>query len=117
MSRGIDASRGPHFSDASLSLEAALEGMGVALAMKPLVRSEIEAGRLVVPFDITAPASYSYYLVTPESAREAGTVSDFRELAARRGRARARVKRIGRGPLEPADLAEAPVEQRRRLRT
>jgi len=77
--RGIDASRGPHFSDASLSLEAALEGMGVALAMKPLVRSEIEAGRLVVPFDISAPASYSYYLVTPEGARGKGTVSEFRE--------------------------------------
>jgi len=75
---GIDASRGPHFSDASLSLEAALEGMGVALAMKPLVRSEIEAGRLVVPFDITAPASYSYYLVTPEGSRGEGTVSEFR---------------------------------------
>ncbi|MEO5694492.1 MAG: transcriptional regulator GcvA [Usitatibacter sp.] len=77
--RGIDASRGPHFSDASLSLEAALEGMGVALAMKPLVRSEIEAGRLVVPFDISAPASYSYYLVTPEGSRGGGTVSDFRK--------------------------------------
>jgi len=43
------------------------------------VRSEIEAGRLVVPFDITAPASYSYYLVTPEGARDTGTVSDFRK--------------------------------------
>ncbi len=75
----IDAARGPHFSDASLSLEAALEGMGVALAMKPLVRTEIEAGRLAVPFDITAPASYSYYLVTPESDADAGPVFDFRK--------------------------------------
>jgi LysR family glycine cleavage system transcriptional activator len=73
----VDASRGPHFSDASLSLEAALEGMGVALAMKPLVRTEIEAGRLAVPFDITAPATYSYYLVTPEGAN--GTVAAFRQ--------------------------------------
>jgi LysR family glycine cleavage system transcriptional activator len=73
---GVDASRGPHFSDASLSLEAALEGMGVALAMAPLVRTEIEAGRLAVPFDITAPASYSYYLVTPEGSN--GTVAAFR---------------------------------------
>jgi LysR family glycine cleavage system transcriptional activator len=77
--RGIDASRGPHFSDASLSLEAALEGMGVALAMKPLVRTEIEAGRLVVPFDITAPASYAYYLVTAEGGSEDGSVAAFRK--------------------------------------
>ena len=76
---GMDASKGPHFSDASLSFEAALEGMGVALAMKPLVRPEIEAGRLVVPFDITAPASYSYYLVTPEGTDTVGTVAGFRK--------------------------------------
>jgi LysR family glycine cleavage system transcriptional activator len=77
--RGVDASRGPHFSDASLSLEAALEGMGVALAMKPLVCTEREAGRLVVPFDITAPASYSYYLVTPEGSAAEGSIAAFRK--------------------------------------
>jgi LysR family glycine cleavage system transcriptional activator len=75
----IDAARGPHFSDASLSFEAALEGLGVALAMKPLVRGEIEAGRLVVPFDITAPAAYSYYLVTPDAAPRGGSVESFRD--------------------------------------
>jgi LysR family transcriptional regulator, glycine cleavage system transcriptional activator len=75
----IDASRGPHFSDASLAFEAALEGMGVALAIKPLVRSEIEAGRLVVPFDIAAPASYAYYLVTPEGVRGNATLDAFRD--------------------------------------
>ena len=74
----IDAQRGPHFSDASLAFEAALEGMGVALAMKPLVRSEIEAGRLVVPFDIAAPASYAYYLVTPEGDPGDGALGEFR---------------------------------------
>jgi LysR family glycine cleavage system transcriptional activator len=74
----IDVGRGPHFSDASLAFEAALEGMGVALAMKPLVRSEIEAGRLVVPFDIAAPASYAYYLVTPEAASDDGALGHFR---------------------------------------
>jgi LysR family glycine cleavage system transcriptional activator len=47
--------------------------------MKPLVRSEIEAGRLVVPFDISAPASYSYYLVTPEVIAANPSVQDFRE--------------------------------------
>ena len=75
---GVDSTKGPHFSDASLSFEAALEGLGVALVMKPLVRTEIEAGRLVVPFDLTAPASYSYYLVTPEGSDDGGTVAGFR---------------------------------------
>jgi LysR family glycine cleavage system transcriptional activator len=47
--------------------------------MKPLVRSEIEAGRLVVPFDITAPAAFSYYLVTPETSAQNPGVAAFRE--------------------------------------
>ena len=75
----IDVSRGPRFSNASLALEAAIEGMGVALSMKPLVRAEIDAGRLVVPFDVSAPAAFSYYLVTPEASAQAPGVAAFRE--------------------------------------
>lgn len=75
----FDVSRGPHFSDASLAFEAAREGMGVVLAMKPLVRAEIEAGRLAMPFDIAAPASYAYYLVTPEGSASNPTVAEFRD--------------------------------------
>jgi LysR family glycine cleavage system transcriptional activator len=75
----IDATRGTHFTDASLSVEAAREGLGVALAMKPLVRSEIEAGRLVMPFNITTPASYAYYLVTAEGTAPGGAVDTFRD--------------------------------------
>jgi LysR family glycine cleavage system transcriptional activator len=76
--KGMDASRGPHFSDASLALEAAIEGMGIALAMKPLVSAEIEAGRLATPFDVSAPTSYSYFLVTPESSVENPAIAAFR---------------------------------------
>ena len=61
------------------ALEAAIEGMGVTLAMKPLVRSEIEARRLVVPFDIAAPTAYSYYLVTPETGAASPSVASNSE--------------------------------------
>jgi LysR family transcriptional regulator, glycine cleavage system transcriptional activator len=74
----VDATRGPHFSDASLAVEAALEAMGVALVLKPLVRAEIEAGRLAVPFDIAAPTSFAYYLVTPEAYAKKPHVAAFR---------------------------------------
>ena len=53
--------------------------LGVALAMKPLVRSEIEAGRLVMPFNISAPASHAYYLVTAEGSKPSSSVGAFRE--------------------------------------
>jgi LysR family glycine cleavage system transcriptional activator len=74
----VDPARGPHFSDASLAVEAAIEGMGVALVLKPLVRAEIEAGRLAVPFDIAAPTSFAYYLVTPEANARNPHVEAFR---------------------------------------
>lgn len=64
--RDVDAARGPHFSDASLAINAAIEGLGVALAMKPLVSEHVEEGRLAIPFEIPAPTRYSYYLVTHE---------------------------------------------------
>ncbi|HUQ29592.1 MAG TPA: transcriptional regulator GcvA [Usitatibacter sp.] len=75
----IDATRGPHFSDAALALDAAVEGMGVTLAIKSLLTSEIEAKRLVVPFEIAAPTGYAYYLVTPEAAGESRALASFRQ--------------------------------------
>jgi LysR family glycine cleavage system transcriptional activator len=88
--KDIDATRGPHFSDAALALDAAVEGMGVTLAIKSLLGAEIEAQRLAVPFDIAAPTGYAYYLVTPESAAENAEVRTFREwlLAEAAGRRR-----------------------------
>ena len=75
---GVDAGRGPRFSDASLAIEAAIEGMGVALAVKPLLAAEIEAGRLAVPFDIVAPANWAYFLVSPEGAADRPPIAAFR---------------------------------------
>jgi len=75
----IDATRGPHFSDAALAMDAAIQGLGVTLAIKSLVRSEIESKRLAVPFDIAAPTGYAYFLVTPESAAENAAVFAFRQ--------------------------------------
>lgn len=74
----IDATRGPHFSNAALAMDAAIEGMGVTLAIKPLVTTDIQAKRLAVPFDISAPTGYAYFLVTPEASAENRAVSSFR---------------------------------------
>jgi LysR family glycine cleavage system transcriptional activator len=76
--RDVDGSRGPHFSDASLAVEAAIEGMGVALAIKPLLCAEIGAGRLVVPFDLPMRARWAYYLVAPDSVADDDAVTSFR---------------------------------------
>lgn len=76
--KGVDASRGPRFSNASLVHEAAMDGLGVALALRPLVDSDIVEGRLVVPFEREAPTRFAYYLVTPESLAEHPAADCFR---------------------------------------
>ena len=75
---GVDAARGPHFSDAALAFEAALDGQGVLLALKPLVRSDVAAGRLITPFDTMLPSRYAYHLVIPEALAERPAVAAFR---------------------------------------
>jgi LysR family glycine cleavage system transcriptional activator len=77
--RDVDGERGPHFGDAALALEAAIEGLGVALAIKPLLCAEIEAGRLVVPFDLALPANWAYFLVSAETVAGDAAVTSFRE--------------------------------------
>ena len=75
---GIDANAGTHFSDPGLVLSAAIDGVGVALASKPLVEAEVAAGRLVVPFDIVIRRTQAYYLVVPEAVADRPIVSAFR---------------------------------------
>lgn len=64
---GIDSNAGPHFSDSGLAFVAAVDGLGIALASKPLVAAAIAEGRLLAPFDIVLEQQYAYYIVTPEA--------------------------------------------------
>ncbi|WP_230411689.1 transcriptional regulator GcvA [Denitromonas iodatirespirans] len=77
--RGVDPGRGPHFSNSSLALEAAMDGLGVVLGLDPMVRRDIDAGRLVRPFDVAIPSRYAYYLVSPETTAERPVIAQFRE--------------------------------------
>jgi LysR family glycine cleavage system transcriptional activator len=75
---GIDATKGPHFRDASLAIEAAADGLGVALALRQLVAADVREGRLAIPFDAPMPSAYAYYLVTPEANTERPDLAAFR---------------------------------------
>jgi LysR family glycine cleavage system transcriptional activator len=75
----VDAAHGPHFSSNILSLEAASQKLGVALALRPLVNDDIASGRLVAPFDIEVKPIGSYYLVCPEVIAERPAVATFRK--------------------------------------
>lgn len=76
--RGVDAERGPHFSNAVLAVEAALDGQGVALALRPLVEADVLAGRLIVPFDRSVPSPYAYFLVMRKVVADRDSAAAFR---------------------------------------
>ncbi|MBK8115556.1 MAG: transcriptional regulator GcvA [Candidatus Accumulibacter sp.] len=75
---GINPDTGTHFSDPGLVLSAAIDGVGVAIASKPLIEAEVTAGRLVVPFDIVIRRTQAYYLVAPEAIADRPIVNTFR---------------------------------------
>jgi LysR family glycine cleavage system transcriptional activator len=75
----VDAERGPRFSSNILSLEAASQKLGVALALRPLVDADIASERLCAPFDIEVKPQSAYYLVCPEVIADRPAVAAFRK--------------------------------------
>lgn len=78
---GVDSSRGPVFIDASMLIQAAVDGLGIALTRKVLVENDLAHGRLVRAFDLTLPSAqeYAYHLVCPEASANKPKVVAFRE--------------------------------------
>jgi LysR family glycine cleavage system transcriptional activator len=74
----VDGSHGPHFSSNILSLEAASQKLGVALALRPLVDADIASQRLVTPFKIEVKPQGAYWLVCPEVIAERPSIAAFR---------------------------------------
>lgn len=62
-----------------MTIQAAIDGIGVAMGRTSYVQDDIAKGRLVVPFKIALPADAGFYLVAPESRREAPKLAAFRE--------------------------------------
>ena len=62
-----------------MAVQAAIDGLGVALGRTPFVEADIAAGRLVVPFDVKLPAEAGYYVVAPEETAETPKIAVFRD--------------------------------------
>lgn len=65
-SAGVDsvsASRGLHFTNSVLAIDAAINGQGVALSCSFVVADDVAAGRLVRPFDTACDLEHNYYVV------------------------------------------------------
>ena len=67
------------FDLAFMTVQAAIDGLGVAIARRPYVQDDIAKGRLVVPFSMTLPAEAGFYFVSPESTANTPKIFAFRE--------------------------------------
>ncbi len=55
--------RGPQFQYYGQALQAAVDGLGVAMGIRPYIDDDLAAGRLVAPFALTVPKGMRWYLV------------------------------------------------------
>ena len=64
--------RGPVFENYGQALQAASDGVGLAMGITPYIDDDLQAGRLVAPFDLSIPKGASWHLIfAPERLREA----------------------------------------------
>jgi len=70
---------GVTFDLAFMTLQAAIDGIGVAIGRTSYVEADIAKGRLVVPFKMTLPADAGFYLVSPETKADPPKLAAFRQ--------------------------------------
>ena len=70
---------GPVFNRASMVIDAAVDGQGIALARTSLAAKDLIDGRLVRPFPITLPLAKTYWIVCPEVTATLPKIVVFRE--------------------------------------
>jgi LysR family glycine cleavage system transcriptional activator len=75
----ISKQPGLTFDMTFMTVQAAIDGMGVAMGRTSYVQDDIAKGRLVVPFRIALPADAGFYLVSPQGRREAPKLAAFRQ--------------------------------------
>ena len=74
-----DLSRGPVLNQASMVVDAAVDGQGVALARTALAAQDLIRGRLVRPFPLALPVPYAYWIVCPKATAKLPKIVTFRE--------------------------------------
>jgi LysR family glycine cleavage system transcriptional activator len=70
---------GPVLNHASMLIDAAIEGQGIALARTVLAASDLIAGRLVRPFRAAIPLRNTYWIVCPKATRALPKIVAFRD--------------------------------------
>ncbi|MDH5432319.1 MAG: transcriptional regulator GcvA [Gammaproteobacteria bacterium] len=74
---GINLSQGPVFSHTSMVQQAAIYGQGIAMGHAVLSKADVQAGRLVKPFDLEMESDFSYDIVCPQQYAERPKIKAF----------------------------------------
>jgi len=92
--------RGPEFQFYGQALQAAVDGLGVAMGIRPYIDDDLAAGRLVAPFALGVPKGMRWYLVYRGFQSERRDFAAFRRwiiraaaLPAARGKATGKLHR------------------------
>jgi LysR family transcriptional regulator, glycine cleavage system transcriptional activator len=78
LASNISKQPGLSFDLILMTVQAAIDGLGVALGRTTYVQDDIAKGRLVVPFKIALPADAGFYLVSPQARAESPKLAAFR---------------------------------------
>lgn len=76
---GVDPRCGMRFSQVSMSIVAAVNGVGVDMGRTPFMDLPLGQGRLVAPFDIRVTTRMAYWAVSPKSTADSRPANDFRD--------------------------------------
>ncbi len=74
----MDRSGGLVMNQASMIIDAAVNGQGVALARTGLAAQDLLQGRLIRPFDLSLSVTYSYWIVCPKASTNLPKIITFR---------------------------------------
>jgi LysR family glycine cleavage system transcriptional activator len=86
---GRITAKGPEFEYYGQAIQAAADGVGVAMGIRPYIDDDLAAGRLVAPFELTVPKGQQWYLVYRDFRKDQRDFVAFRKWLLRASRKRA----------------------------
>jgi LysR family glycine cleavage system transcriptional activator len=100
------ALRGPVLNRASMLIDAAVDGQGIALARTALAAADLIGGRLVQPVDVSLDTANTYWIVSPKVTSTTAKVARFRTWLL--AEAAEDIRRLGERRPSGADSSRAP---------
>jgi LysR family glycine cleavage system transcriptional activator len=85
---GRISAKGPEFEYYGQAIQAAADGVGVAMGIRPYIDDDLAAGRLVAPFTLSVPKGKQWYLVYRDFRKDQRDFMAFRKWLLRASRKR-----------------------------